>query len=568
MSVDLDYIDGLSKKLIKLYKLHSISKTSIVSGDSKTPLDSSSFGKWLTSKSSEITGKISNPDNIVKFSLIWTNPDNTKLLFKTVCNICILNKGEARVQAKLESKGFGGITSVDMQDYIKVIDITNTKNAKKVVFDSKNNIVHPISVEAYEIYEKFMEKEDIAARTKFAKLTYSIDGKRMPYIEYDKDSEKELTHLNIHVRPRWMSEGIIDSPEMPKLFKEFMTHLFPNSYDRDFVYYWMFLMLKSKNDTVLLLHGLQGSGKGFFVTLCRELVGLHNYARVNADIFNSQFNSYLRDKVLAYLDEVAITKRSMGKFSATLNKIKDFANDEIAIEEKNKSVKGPEENTVNFIMANNEENINEISAKDRRFSTPKLSETMLDKGMEEASKLVRLLNTESDSFDKSAVRKERDQFLREVGSWIIANGKSIQKKHKFKPFKPLRNEWYWELVDRAMPDWFKIMLERVNNTIIEQDNDIITTKIGGYEIDLNLIKDLVNGDENSINIKTGMDKIKAHFKQYYYRGEIRIGELKSSRNGKGKSDILIPSEEYLEFMLGKDFRSGSIVEEEEDGSEF
>lgn len=151
--------------------------------------------------------------------------------------------------------------------------------------------------------------------------------------------------------------------EIPQEIQMFMEHLFPEERAREYVYDWMANALQGRNFTYLTLVSAQGTGKGVFSYVMRELVGVANFAEVTSDTVKGRFNGELDKKHIVFLDELNVSMRDKD----SVNRLKSLANPTISVEKKGQQRKTVE-NAASYMIATNQIKGIPVEDGDRRFS--------------------------------------------------------------------------------------------------------------------------------------------------------------------------------------------------------
>ncbi len=95
--------------------------------------------------------------------------------------------------------------------------------------------------------------------------------------------------------------------EVPALARKFIWHAVGCSeecYERFLNWLACIVQHKDRTQTAWLLHGVQGTGKGYiFNELMRPALGMNNTMTTNLENFEGQFNAFLENKLLICVDE-------------------------------------------------------------------------------------------------------------------------------------------------------------------------------------------------------------------------------------------------------------------------
>ncbi len=111
--------------------------------------------------------------------------------------------------------------------------------------------------------------------------------------------------INLYRCPSWRKLPKSNSP-LPVEAERFFLHLFPDPISREYCYFWIKNAITSRNESILVLNGSKGIGKGVLATLIKALVGIENYAEAPKSLLKSDFNAILRNKRVIFFDEFNI----------------------------------------------------------------------------------------------------------------------------------------------------------------------------------------------------------------------------------------------------------------------
>ncbi len=180
-----------------------------------------------------------------------------------------------------------------------------------------------------------------------------------------------VIELNQYTPPSYLE--LEATPELPPKVKTYLEYFFPIEESREYVYDWIHNLLVNKNETILYLVGTQGTGKNVLAEqVLARLIGQEYQHTSDQHVSESQFNGFLRNKQLFFLDE--FTAKSTSK----LNYIKKMTNRKVTIAAKFKEAK-MRDSYLNLIIANNEMNAVRLSVGDRRISVPDIADVRIDK---------------------------------------------------------------------------------------------------------------------------------------------------------------------------------------------
>lgn len=348
--------------------------------------------------------------------------------------IKLLESKKARETEREMTSGKGEIirAKLKFKDLVPIFDIS--KETKDVqVYNTQTQQITKMNGKLLLDSVTKEQREVLMQKALYGKLTYE------PFVEdpywYDVQNGEEVAVFNLYQKPEW---AFIKKEKAVKvdLFEDFMHHLYIGKECRTFIYNWMLWMIKKRNQTVLLLNGQKGIGKGVFAEICRNLVGESNYQLVGDSFFRSRFNAEAENKRLMFVDEVPI------KDSYNDN-IKFMCNDTIPIEKKGKDVEGNTRNHASFIVSNNYIYENYIDLADRRISVPEITETPVLK-----------------VFSESDIEHFMSQFQSPEGARWIVNF-LYENETDQTPFSVWKGEKFWTLCFEGMEQWKKFTVEYI-----------------------------------------------------------------------------------------------------------
>ena len=258
-------------------------------------------------------------------------------------------------------------------------------------------------------------------------------------------NDRMLNKINAHAVTVWRKASL-ENPVMPSTAKDFFEFFFPHQESREFVMNWMYWMLTGRNETHLLLHGRKGVGKNTFAAICRQLVGAMHYKLIDVKFWESRFNTELKHRRLCFFDEHNITRDNIAQFKA-------YANPYLSIEEKGKNVERDIKNYASYIISNNDETGNYLDSDERRFSVPVIAESKLEHNFSKAwvEELVYSIDNDLD-------------FIRNIGWWIIANGRD----KRWDAVTPLKSPLFYKLVEGSMSEWQRKLINLLEQREYEE----------------------------------------------------------------------------------------------------
>jgi hypothetical protein len=253
-----------------------------------------------------------------------------------------------------------------------VINMANT--GESVLIDESTGITLDIR---QQVLASLIGKEDIGLyfynNVIYAKFEYD----RFKYSPLFLDPVSGIHVYNSYVPPAWQhdffyfSKPLPTSSELPPIYDEFFNHLTAGDMEsKAYIIDWLATAMRSRNYTILTAIGDQGIGKGVLGALMEKLFGEHNYVRTRDEIFKNKFNGQLKNKVLVYIDEVAL------KSAEDHNRLKDIVNDKIEIERKGFDAIYVK-NFASYYLSSNHLDAVRPEAGDRRFSIIQLTDRKL-----------------------------------------------------------------------------------------------------------------------------------------------------------------------------------------------
>ena len=328
--------------------------------------------------------------------------------------------------------------------------IQHTKNLSLLVFpnqtkeDEKFKIFNHITEEIDKNYDRSIieqEFKDVYSDDKQGLEAYHnwrISSKKLCTFVFDRSLNKiskdsapaslNLWKYNLYTKPKYLDLTNASSHvdvEDKRLMADYLTHLFPNNYQREYCLAWVYTSLTSRHETFLCLVGAQGVGKSLFMSFVKALHGEHNCEQPKDP--KAQFNSYIKSKTFIIYDEIQMGSKDKEVF-------KRIANNVIQVEEKGKSQENVVNNASICLASNYIQNL-QVEPNDRRFSIPDLGTVALEKalGKRKANRLFKLI--------------EQDYFLKWFYDWLVSsfcNDVRVKVEGEFNSTSPLKNTRNYE----------------------------------------------------------------------------------------------------------------------------
>lgn len=430
-----------------------------------------------------------------------------------------------RSQSVYTSDAFEG-SDINTTEFELVLDY---HTGKKVVFNNKQRAISKMHPDAY-IKSLSAHRRKLVLDQGVKLATFSFN----PYNDFEKRlivlENQKVVEFNCFVPPAWRCDdnGRLDThieakyqaPKPPKVFTDFMEHLFPDAHQRRFVYHWMHQAIFSRNETYLVLNGKKGAGKNLFCDLLGKLVGEDYYRKANERFFDEGFNALLDRARLILLDELKVEN------TKHINRLKSYINKGQNIERKGVDADKTIETFNSYIINNNDISDMLLVWDDRRFSVPDITD-------------IKLLDVWEQSKVDAFVELFDDlEFLRSVGFWIKQHGRS----EEFGTFHFLRGERFWKIVFNSLTEWQKIIVEAV-------------TTGGKAEYSVAELKQTYKRRVDASRFPFKIQKIGDFVEDYRHRGLSKIGTLE----GTGENAVIIPAEAFKKTESDDDDRFMEVL---------
>jgi hypothetical protein len=313
---------------------------------------------------------------------------------------------------------------------------------REVVYCPSTSKITPIDPDYFST--QFLNTKGEPLRPQAAKATYGTPC----VLRYSPNNTDrvlgEVSHgmstceiYNTYQAPEWLSQIDSTVTECPGDILDILKNLIPDASQRDYFFNWVYTALKGKNETILVLNGAKGTGKGRIIDLMRNLVGMSNFSKAPQSAAKSAFNSYLKDKKLVVFDEVRFR-------SEELNKLKDYANNLFSVEGKGLDAVTMESFN-NYIIANNTSAELPLKFDERRYS-------VLDLG---STNLLELYGTDIDKKDRIFRAIADGDYSAEFGSFILNRG----IVGTFNVGAAFKGERFHEIVYDNLSEWQKFIIE-------------------------------------------------------------------------------------------------------------
>lgn len=388
-------------------------------------------------------------------------------------------------------------------------------SGKEVVFNNETRSIsqmHPKTfMSGLSAHHKKLIKDGGLKVATFSFNPYNDFERRLVQLE-----GQHVVEINCFNPPKWRcnDHGKLDAQlenkynhkHPPKIFLEFLEHLFPKPEHQRFVVHWMHQAIFSRNETYLVLNGKKGAGKNLFCDLLGRLVGEDYYRDANQRFFDEGFNSVLDRARLILLDELKVED------SRKQDRLKKYINKGQNIERKGVDADKTIETFNSYIINNNLISDMYLVWDDRRFSVPDITDKRLKDVWGEAK------------CEKFAELFDDIEFLRELGFWIKSQG----KQEDIGKFQWLAGEQFWKIVHNSLTEWQKVIV------------DVVMSK-EKMEYAITDLKQTYKKRVDASKFPFKIQKIGDFLDQYRHRGDHQIAILE----GTGETASVVPTERYL-----------------------
>lgn len=201
-----------------------------------------------------------------------------------------------------------------------------------------------------------------------------------------------------------------DDVELPPTVGLIVRHVFGND-NRVVEHFlnWLAFIFQNKKmtNTSWVIGGTQGTGKGLlFDKILTPILGPDHCGKVSFASFESEFNGFMEDTLLLFVDEVQISG-SKRHSTAMANIKKDMANSRITIR-KMRTNHYVVDNYANFIFATNKFDAIEVDQGDRRFNVAPRQEEPL-RNIHPIKDIDALIENELQAFTNYLMSREVDR---------------------------------------------------------------------------------------------------------------------------------------------------------------
>jgi hypothetical protein len=265
----------------------------------------------------------------------------------------------SQIQNSLSVTGLDISLSNAVDSYaMSLVPISDYGSKKVEFFDAEKREIIDYDEEKYRAKKGMETRADLIRACFSGKIKFDPMNEKSIYVEEINGLKHQV--FNKCNTPKWLSRVPTKDNIEGSLIHKLLLNLFPEKESRDVALSWAYHAYTSRNQTYLMLVGLQGVGKGLFTSLLTQLVG-PKYAEVCPDSFlKDKFNGAMKDKRLLILDEIEIVEGVVGR-------LKQIANDFVPYEPK-----GIDSTTIrnytSTCMTSNSIGDMAVSPQDRRFS--------------------------------------------------------------------------------------------------------------------------------------------------------------------------------------------------------
>ena len=176
--------------------------------------------------------------------------------------------------------------------------------------------------------------------------------------------------VNTYKRTEYILQAkTVDSSHIPPMIDRVLSSVCVDTETKDYFLNWFasIFQTRSKTNTAWIFQGVQGTGKGvLFTHIIAPLLGREYCHEMTMDRLDDDFNAYLSDNIILFIDEANISDSKHG--DRLLNRIKNL------VTEPEQHIRGMRRNAVirrnysNIILASNYDEIIPMELSDRRFN--------------------------------------------------------------------------------------------------------------------------------------------------------------------------------------------------------
>lgn len=410
-----------------------------------------------------------------------------------------------------------------------VFPMKDKESGKIIFYNKKYRIFERLSPDVYRA-DLEITKDELASRAITGYAEYN--PKREEPLYTNLDGEGRVYYVgNTHNPALWRKRKPSNKDIKSNLYYK-LTHnylLTPEMTEKSLD--WMHETITGRNQTVLVVIGSKGSGKGLVAGLIKQLVGPANACRTNKSIFEDKFNEQLDERQFVLFDEAKLGLEEM-------EIIKNYTNDEISIEGKGLKVKTVA-NHGSYMITNNSLSNVKFSPDERRISL--LEPRRNDINTVINSKYLKQIA----EMNETKMREEPPQELIDFGHWLL------QRKPLSESHEAFKGDYFYkvtvECLDPSEKFIAKTLIEKTELFLPEILIDDIKTQ---FSISQGVAKEKVKF--------IGLDRLKKFISTFKYYDQELMAEIVSKPyipNGSKanvkeakKKDYLIPRPEFLALL--------------------
>ncbi len=320
----------------------------------------------------------------------------------------------------------------NLTGYKLLVDKEGSKYKTHRLYDIQKKELYKITWAAFET----VQKKDIKAVEADSVFCEFIFDPLKPRIEVDEDTG-DWTY-NTYTPPVWLSKDV--EPKIPEIFETLFSHLFTDERSREYAMKWLYLSLVKRCPTYLVFCGIPGTGKGFFESIARGLVGYHNSDEPSEGFLKKEFNKSMESKKLLVLDEVVVTHKNK-------DKLKRYVNNLVSIEGKGSNAAESKRNHCSFIISRNGLSGTYLEWSDRRFAVMDITEQPLN---------TVLPDTQTEAMVNSL---EEDPECLEIAQFGHYLKQRYDKKENVAVYPVFKGDLFYKLVEVSLYEWQKLITE-------------------------------------------------------------------------------------------------------------
>lgn len=178
-----------------------------------------------------------------------------------------------------------------------------------------------------------------------------------------------VKRVNTYKRTKYIRDAKMSTAGIPPVIDRVLTSVCVDEETKDYFLNWLayIFQTRQKTNTAWIFQGVQGTGKGvLFSRVVAPLIGRSYCHEMTMDRLDDDFNAYLGDNIILFIDEANISDSRNG--DRLLNRIKNL------VTEPEQHIRGMRRNAVirrnysNIILASNYDEIIPMEGSDRRFN--------------------------------------------------------------------------------------------------------------------------------------------------------------------------------------------------------